>query len=232
VGADGRQRGRGRAPGPPDLPDLGAFIAERGRRTEFGAGEYLFHEGDRSVAVYACLDGRVGIELALPSGRELLLGMKTPGQAFGELSAIDHGSRSASARAVDDVAVAVLGVEAFLSGLAERPDLAIGMLRDMAGLLRASNARLSARNSESIAARVGGRLLELSHLTRRHAGTIGSVELPITQTDLANWVGTTRESAARALSSLREAGAVRTGRGVIVVVDINLLEVAVRTGCG
>lgn len=56
---------------------------------------------------------------------------------------------------------------------------------------------------------------------------MSSVDLPITQTDLANWVGTTRESAAQALGALRQAGAIRTGRGVIVVVDISKLEAVV-----
>jgi len=94
--------------------------------------------------------------------------MKTPVQAFGELPAIDQGARSASARAVDDVAVASLGVDEFLIALEGRPDLAIEMLRDVAGLLRTSNARLSTHNSRSMAARVGEQLLELAHLTCRH----------------------------------------------------------------
>ena len=216
--------------GRPDPSELGAFLAAEGRRARLGAGEYLFHEGDRSLSVYACVEGRIKISLTLPSGRELLLGMKFPGQEFGELSAIDERPRSAAASAAEPSIVATMSGPEFLTRLQDHPDLAFAVLRNLAEQLRHANARLSARNADRIVVRVGTRLLELADLYRRHAGGSGRVDLPISQTDLANWVGTSRESTSRALSELRRDGAIRTGRGTISVLDVAALERAVRSG--
>ena len=78
---------------------IGGTIAAHGRLRTYGAGELLFVEGDHSDHVYVCVEGRVRIFLTMPSGRELLVGIKAPGEEFGELSALDGRPRSASAAA-------------------------------------------------------------------------------------------------------------------------------------
>jgi CRP-like cAMP-binding protein len=210
--------------------ELGAFLVAEGRQVRLAAGEYLFHEGDRSLSVYACVEGRVKISLTLPSGRELLLGMKFPGQEFGELSAIDERPRSAAASVAEPSIVATMSGPEFLARLQEHPTLALSVLRNLALQLRRANARLSAHNGDRILVRVGSRLLELTDLYRRHAGAGDRVDLPITQTDLANWIGTSRESTSRALADLRRQGVVQTGRSRITVLDVSALEGAVRAG--
>ena len=98
------------------------------------------------------------------------------------------------------------------------------MLRDLADQLQATNLRLLARNSQSAAARTGHKLAELAALRRRHDRDVGSdVVLDITQSDLAGWVGTSRESVCRALSEFRRCGVIETGRGHIIVLDIDEL---------
>ena len=73
-------------------------------------------------------------------------------------------------------------------------------------------------------------LVELASLMMRHGGQADSYELPLTQTDLAGWIGATRESTARALARFRRAGFVRTGRGQIVVLDVLGLNELVSAG--
>ncbi len=84
---------------------VGDVIAENGRRRVFAPGDLLFVEGDRSHNVYVCLEGRVRVFLTMPSGRELLVGIKMPGDEFGELSALDGRPRSASAAAIERTTV-------------------------------------------------------------------------------------------------------------------------------
>lgn len=209
-----------RMSGPRRERSTAELIAEAGTRVRFTAGQALFREGDRSDAVYACLSGRVRLFATTPTGRDVVFGERGPGQFFGELSAIDRRPRSASATAVEPTVVAVLGAQAFLAALDIEPRLALPILRELSDQLRRSNAAIAARDSENVRTRVGGVLLELARQHQRHARA-ELITLTLSQDDLAAWVGSTREAAARALAVLRRGGIVETGRGRIVVRDID-----------
>ena len=96
-------------------------ITDLGVARAYDAGDLLFVEGERSHSVYACVEGRVRIFLTTPSGRELLVGIKEPGDEFGELSALDGRPRSASAAAIDSTVVAVLPADRYLDLLLSAP---------------------------------------------------------------------------------------------------------------
>ncbi len=198
---------------------VGEMIGGAGRHRTFAPGELLFVESDHSRHVYSVVEGRVRIFLTMPSGRELLIGIKTPGDEFGELSALDGRPRSASAAALDESVVAVLRADQFLDMITASPELMVAVCQNLSAQLRRANQRLVTRNSDSAIVRTGRMLVELASLMMRHAGGCGGYEVPITQADLADWIGTTRESTARALACFRRAGLVETGRGRIVVID-------------
>jgi len=206
---------------------VGAVIADLGRRHSYGSGDLLFVEGDHSRTVYACIEGRVRLFLTMPSGRELLVGIKMPGEEFGELSALDRRARSASASASEPTVVAELDADRFLEVLLDQPHLFVEVCQNLSAELRRANDRLVVRNSTSAAVRTGRMLVELASLLMRHSRSSDSYEVPITQSELADWVGTTRESTARALAGFRQSGLIRTGRGRIVVLDIVGLNDAV-----
>ncbi len=204
----------------PGTITVGEFIAARGHLLELAEGAPLFFEGDRSHSVYVCLEGTIRIFITLPSGRELVMGRKHPGEAFGELSAIDARPRSASAVAIEPSIVAHMAGEQFLDELHHEPALAIAVLRGLTDQLRLTNARLRAHNAESAMVRCGHMLVELSMLKLRHDRRAEHIELAITQADISEWIGATRESTARALAKFRSEGVVETGRGRIVVHDV------------
>jgi CRP-like cAMP-binding protein len=206
---------------------VGEVIAEHGRLRSWAPGVLLFVEGDHSDAVHVCVRGRVRLFLTARSGRELLIGMKSPGEEFGELSALDGRPRSASAVAVGPAVVAELAADRFVELLAGQPGLWASVCRTLSAELRLANDRLVARDSESALVRTGRMLVELASMRMRHHGADSTYELEITQSDLAGWIGATRESTARALARLRRAGLVRTGRGCIVVLDVVALSEAV-----
>ncbi len=81
---------------------------------ELAIGETLFTEGERSTAAFACTEGRINLFVTSPSGRELILGTKTPIQGFGELSAISGAPRSATAVAMAPSTVSVMPGAEFL----------------------------------------------------------------------------------------------------------------------
>lgn len=202
---------------------LGELIVRRGTRMTLRVGQVLFAEGDPSTCAYSCISGRIKVFVTTPSGRELLLGMKGPGQAFGELSAIDLRPRSAAASAIERSVVSQLGSDEFLDSLQSTPGLAVVVLRDLADQLRRANARVIARDSESTSQRTANLLLELGEKFQRHSPSSGDIVLPIGQDELASWIGATREATARSLATFRRAGAISTGRQKIVLHGLGAL---------
>ena len=198
------------------------LLAARGTKVQVRSGEILFREGDASTSVYSCLFGRIKIFVTTPATRDLLLGVKTPGQVFGELSALDGRPRSAGATAMELSVVACMSSDQFLESLRSAPVVAVELLRAMSEHLRRSNARIGARDSESTTVRVGHLLVELGEKFQRHGASTPpmssvsliapSVDLPISQDELASWIGASREATARSLAIFRRAGAVSTGR--------------------
>ena len=184
---------------------LGELIVTRGTRMTLRSGHVLFGEGDPSTCVYCCISGRIKVFVTTPTGRDLLLGVKGPGHAVGELSAIERS------------VVAQLSADEFLDSLQAQPGLAVLVLRDLADQLRRANARVIARDSESTSVRTANLLLELGEKFQRHSPSPGDIILPIGQDELASWIGATREATARSLATFRRAGAITTGRQRIVL---------------
>jgi CRP-like cAMP-binding protein len=214
-----------------DSATVGRFISARGRHAPLRAGAPLFFEGDRSTNVYCCISGSVRLFVTSDSGHEILIGFKHPGEQFGELSAITRRPRVASAIAAEESVVAHMPGDRFLDDLVHESGVAFAVLRDLAEQLQATNLRLLARNSQSASSRTGHKLAELAALRRRHDPNAESdIVLDITQSDLAGWVGTSRESVCRALSEFRRCGVIDTGRGHITVRDIDELLRACDTG--
>lgn len=205
--------------------NVGEFIAARGRHVTVRGGAPLFYEGDRSTSVYCCVSGSVRIFVTARSGREVLMGFKHAGEQFGELSALTQRPRLASASAADDCVVAQMPGDRFLDGLAHEGGVAFSVLCNLAEQLQATNLRLLARNSQSARSRTGHKLLELAALRQRHHGeaTSSGVVLDITQSDLAGWIGASRESVCRALADFRRDGIIDTRRGHIIVYDVEEL---------
>ncbi len=206
---------------------VGEFIAEHGRRAALRAHEPLFFEGDRSVSVYACVEGSVRLFVTAHGGREVVLGFKGAGEHFGELSAITGRPRASTAVAVVDAVVAHLPGERFLEQLEHVPLLAMAAIRGLADQLREANSRILARSSETVTSRTGHKLAELASLRGRHGPDVSSsdrLRLDINQHDLADWIGASREAVSRALAEFRRAGVVDTGRGHVDVIDVNALR--------
>ncbi len=213
----------------PTISTLGALVAEKGRHIRMRAGQVLFHEGDESLAVYACVEGRLNLFISTPTGRDILLGLKIPTQAFGELSALDGRSRSATAVAMEATVVAQLSGAEFLDHLERAPLLALSVLRELADQMRTLNVRMSARSVDNTSVRVGQVILELSEKFRRHGPTTAptdSVSIPVTHEEVAAWAGCTREAASRSLAEFRRSGVILTGRGHVVVPNVGALRLA------
>ena len=185
----------------------------------------MFYEGDPSDHVLLITAGQVKISAAQEAGGETVLAVRGPDDLVGELSAIDHEPRSATATAVTAVEAVVVTANAFRAVLSEHPDAALNLLRTVIARLRAADRQRVEFGSQATLARLARRLVELTeaHGHRQPDGAV-VIDLPMTQEELAGWVGSSRESVARALRALRAAGVVATARRGVTVLDENQLR--------
>src|SRR5688572_33053114 len=107
--------------------------------TRLRRGDVLFHEGDEGDKLYVVTEGKVKLGRTSSDGRENLLAILGPGQMFGELSLFDPGPRSATVTAVTDVTMLVLSHDEMVRWLSGRPEVARGLLSQLAARLRKAN---------------------------------------------------------------------------------------------
>jgi CRP-like cAMP-binding protein len=171
------------------------------------------------------IDGRVRVSVAGADGRDLVIAVRGPGELLGELAAIDGDQpRSASAFAVEALVVQIVPAADFLAFLERSPRAAVALLRTLTRRLRETSRTQMEFGSYDTVARVARRLDELA-ATHGEATADGvEIGLPLTQEELAGWIGASRESVARAMLMLRDRGIVTTSRRRVVVHDLAALR--------
>lgn len=205
---------------------IASLVADRGTSRTLLPGEPLFHQGDLTDSVFECLAGRLRLVVAASSGRELLLDVVLPGEVFGFMPAFDGRPRSASAVSMESSVVIELPALTFLEAIRSQPDLAISALRTMSSHLRRANERICAGETEHVAPRTAKLLLELGERLAPGHSRFAEVVIPFSQQQLAEWIGSTREAAARALAHLRREGVISTGRSAVTIHDHHRLAIA------
>lgn len=202
-----------------------ALLHERGVRRRFAKGAALFHERQVSDRVMFVFEGRVKIVSVAEDGRETVLAFRGPGEVLGELSAIDGQPRSASVIAVDPVEALVLPSADFRAFLERTPRATLFLLERLITRLREADLKRIEFGTSDTIGRVAARLVELADRYGRADGTGGTViDLPITQEELASWVGSSREGVNKALHTLRGLRWVETERRAITVLDMEALR--------
>ena len=132
----------------PDPHSLGTLLcgAQRlpgttGRSRRFRAGEVLFSAGEAGDGFYIIESGRVQITASVGGGEPHLLATLGPGETVGEMAVLDDGPRSATARAETDTETQHMGRGELLRLLAEKPDLALSLIRELSSRMRTLNAK-------------------------------------------------------------------------------------------
>jgi CRP-like cAMP-binding protein len=192
--------------------------------TRLRRGDVLFHEGDSGDKLYIVLDGKVKLGRTSSDGRENLLAILGPGQMFGELSLFDPGPRSATVTAVTDTTFASLSHEDLLRWLEGRPVVARGLLAQLAGRLRKANDVVADLVFSDVPGRVAKALLDLSSRFGRPAEEGILVAHDLTQEELAQLVGASRETVNKALADFAQRGWLRIEARAVQVLDIERLR--------
>ena len=186
------------------------------RRT-LPVGQALFHEGESGETLYLVVEGLVKLTVASPDGREMLLATVGPRETFGELSLVDGGLRSTSAVAVEPTTVLALQRADLLDALRREPALVDGLLRSLGALVRRLTEQASDLVFLDVQARVAKLLVGLAERDGVTSEGTVAVDLQLSQGDLAEMVGVSRQSLNQALHKLAERGWITVeGRHVTV----------------
>jgi CRP/FNR family transcriptional regulator, cyclic AMP receptor protein len=186
-------------------------------------GEILFREGDSGDCLYVITDGKIKLGRTAPDGRENILAVLGPGEMFGELSLFDPKPRTATAVAVVDTTLMSLGHEALDELLSGRPAVAESLLAALAQRLRRTNESLADLVFSDVPGRVAKALLDLSTRFGVQADDGLHVTHDLTQEELAQLVGASRETVNKALADFASRGWIRLEARAVVIHDVDRL---------
>jgi CRP/FNR family cyclic AMP-dependent transcriptional regulator len=204
--------------------DAAASLRASMNEIELARGELLFHEGDPGDSLYVVLRGKIKLGRTSGDGRENLVAVLGPGEMFGELSLFDPGPRSAGATALVDSTLLGLSSDELTPWLATRPDVARALLRAIARRLRRTNDSMSDLVFSDVPGRVAKALLDLSARFGTPAEDGIHVAHDMTQEELAQLVGASRETVNKALADFAGRGWLRLEARAVVLTNVERLS--------
>ena len=172
----------------------------------------VVNEGDRTDSLYVILSGKVKVYLGDESGKELILDIKGPGQYFGEM-VLDEGPRSASVMTMEPSQFAVISGSDFKSCLLKHPEIALHVITHLIRLARGLNENVKSLALLDVYGRVARMLLDLAVEQNGHM----VIPEKLTQKEMANRVGASREMINRILRDLSTGGYIKVESGRITI---------------
>jgi CRP/FNR family cyclic AMP-dependent transcriptional regulator len=182
-------------------------------------GHVVFSEGDTGDRLFIVMDGKVKISRAAADGRENLLTVLGPGEMFGELSLFDPGARTATATAVTESTLASLDHDDLRPLLLNEPGMAVQLLRALAQRLRRTNEAMADLVFSDVPGRVAKALLDLAEKFGVEETDGMRVHHDLTQEELAQLVGASRETVNKALSDFATRGWLRLEGRTVLLLD-------------
>ncbi len=190
----------------------------------FEPGKMIFLEGDVADALHLLVEGRVAVRVATPAGDVATLTVLGPGDCFGEVALLGgYHRRTASIIALEAVETLVVSRREFDELRLRQP----AVERFLVAVLARQVNRLTAHLTEAlyipVETRLARRLCDLA-ATYSNVGDSSEVVLPLTQTDLASIVGTSRQTCNRMLREFEASGLLRLERGRTTITDLRRLR--------
>jgi CRP-like cAMP-binding protein len=187
-------------------------------------GDVLFTEGEPGEKLFLIESGKIKLGHTAPDGRESLIAVLGAGEMLGELSLFDPGPRTATAVAVTQTKVLAMGHEALLPWLVGRPDLAVSLLAALARRLRRTNEAMADLVFSDVPGRVAKALLDLGSKFGEESAEGLLVHHELTQEELAQLVGASRETVNKALADFSQRGWIRIEQRSVILLDVERLE--------
>ncbi len=210
-------------------PDEIDTLLHYARVERYPAGEEIYAKGSPGQSMMAVLRGTAKMTSVSRDGKEIVLNIMHPGEIFGEIASLDGGERSADAVAMTDCEILVLHRRDFMPILEKRADICLILLRILCQRLRQTSEQVEDVLFRHLESRVAKALLHLAESATLHGVPGSPIELHVSQRELGNFAGGSRESVNKILQSWHKAGWIVLGKGAIVIRNLAAIERLVAT---
>lgn len=184
----------------------------------YDKGQVIILAEEDGDALFIIASGQVKVSIVSEDGREVILSLLGEGAVFGELSLLDGKPRSANVVATQDTALYMVRRADFLQLLYKVPQIAIGLLAELAARLRKTDRKIEGLALLDVASRISETLLQLAEEQGSQTEFGVSLSARPTHQQLANMSGTTRETVSRVLKRLENQGYISTeGRSITIL---------------
>lgn len=200
-------------------PEASESLAKELEYFEVRKGDVVFTEGEPGDSLYIVMSGKIKVGRRAADGRQNLIAVMGPSDMVGELSLFDPGPRTATATAITDSRVARLRKSALRPWLTNRPEIAEQLLRVLARRLRRTNDALADLIFTDVPGRVAKSLLQMASRFGTRDGGVLRVTHDLTQEELAQLVGASRETVNKALADFASRGWLRLDGKSVIILD-------------
>ncbi|MFP6733993.1 MAG: Crp/Fnr family transcriptional regulator [Rhodospirillales bacterium] len=205
-------------------PDVIERISALGTTVELAGNQVLFLKGDEGDALYGVLDGRIRISSGDADGKEIILNIIDPGDIFGEIALLDGKPRTADASAMAASQLFRVQRSDFLGLMAAEPRLTQHLLEMVCDRIRKTSEMLEDSAFLDLPARLAKRLLSLAKYYGDSSQETALTGIQISQAELGQLMGTSRESINKHLQYWRGRGWITLGRGRVTIEAPGALE--------
>jgi len=183
-----------------DLDNIAALLIER----RYPKNSIIVEEGLPGDYMYIIRSGRVKVTKASDDGREKIMDFLEAGAFFGEMALLDHAPRSASVRTLEASVLAALSRRDFLNLLRSSPDLGLSLIQELTRRLRETDEQATSVSFQRVEDRAKGLFARIA----RSDGATGERRITpaLTHQQIADMIGTSRETVTRAVKELKQSG--------------------------
>ncbi|HEV8266900.1 MAG TPA: Crp/Fnr family transcriptional regulator [Thermoanaerobaculia bacterium] len=196
-----------------------AVLAQALTLRRYRRGERIVTQGQRGDELFVIVRGRVAVEILSPEGREVVLSSLSDGDHFGEMALLDDSPRSASVVATERAELAVLKRDVFFDLLKSNVALTRALLAAFSRRLRHANSTIEGLASLDVKSRLARYFRELATSRGRQAGGGWVVVVRPPQREIADTIGTTRETVSRTMTQMAQENLI-VAKGKVVYVKL------------
>jgi len=195
-------------------------LAKVANRRRYPKDSVVFFENEQGDFFFMILEGRIKVTILGDDGREVILTLLGSGDFFGEMALLDNEPRSATAIAVEDTELLSLHRNDFQAVLSDNRSITVGLIKVLTGRLRRANHQISTLALLDVYGRVARVIVDMAREEGRRLKDGRIAFRRATHQEIANRIGTTRETVTRMLKDLERQGMIHIeGREIIVQPD-------------
>ncbi len=192
-------------------------LARLANRRKCPKDSVVFFENEEGDFFFTILEGRIKVTILGDDGREVILSLLGPGDFFGEMALLDQEPRSATAIAVEDTELLSLHRTDFQSVLSDNRSITTGLIKVLTGRLRRANHQISTLALLDVYGRVARVIVDMAREEGRRLKDGRIAFRRATHQEIANRIGTTRETVTRMLKDLERQGLIHVENKELVV---------------